>query len=221
MSLNENYKSIGREIYKNDIRLVKNNQLFVSYIKENLFVVHTTMTKENIDFFDTDKTVNKMNPFFKSISLMLLSSNKNGDGCFDYEHDKTDTVYTVNKKNILNRLHSYFRCELCMILVKLDKVNKSNKIIPLGIFSLNNNFIWNVCTDKKYRSQGHMTTLFKHFIELFRNKELSYIKSDILKLYLLTKNPDFDSVKKFYLKLGFKIERAHSNSDKLVFFLSR
>ena len=85
----------------------------------------------------------------------------------------------------------------------------------MAFFTYKDNYIWNVCTGINYRNQGLMTMLLKHFFLLYKTKKLNYLKLDInnegLSLLLLKKNPEFDSVKKFYEDNGFKVYKKKSD----------
>ena len=52
--------------------------------------------------------------------------------------------------------------------------------------------------------------LLKHFFDLYKIKELNYLKLDLkengLSLVLLKSNPDFDSVRNFYSENGFTVK---------------
>ena len=67
-----------------------------------------------------------------------------------------------------------------------------------------------------------MTILIKHFLSLVKNKEIkaneynSLIHPNKVDLFLLKKNPSFDTAKQFYLENGFKTQ--NELDDRLVLY---
>ena len=67
-----------------------------------------------------------------------------------------------------------------------------------------------------------MTTLFKHFLKLFKRGQLKdskdiFYNSNDLHLNLLKKNPTFNKTKKFYEECGFKLKEEQF--DKIVMII--
>lgn len=197
-------KDIENEIYKNNITIENGNRIFLSYVKDNLFCLFTVNSK--YPFFSED-TPEKMNVFFKTLGNMLVSTNGDGSGCFDYES-------LPSNSSIKNKLSRYFSTgNINFMLISYKKKN----IKLLSFFTFAGDFIWTVCTHFKERNNGYMGILFKHFISLFKSGELnkmSLIKNKYLSLYLLRSNPLFENTQKFYEENGFKIDQ--DIEDKLI-----
>ena len=100
------------------------------------------------------------------------------------------------------------------------KYTKKN-IEPVSFFTYINGYIWNVCTETKYRNNGYMTVLFSHFLKLLKEGEF---KEDIemndnnLSLNLLKSNPHYEKTKQFYFDNGFTLKE--DLSDKIVMIMT-
>ena len=201
-------EAIERNLYEN-LDLNEGNHFYLSHVEKDLFCVFTKKTY--ITSFFSDDSSSELNVFFKELTDMLLSNELNGDGCFDYEHYLKDEY-----SNIKNKANNYFNSSLNFILIKYKK----GRIKPLSFFTYINGIIWTVCTSKKNRGKGYMTTLFKHFLKLLKNNELEEVQIDNnhLSLYLLKSNPDFIKTKKFYLENGFTVKEHLT--DKIILHIN-
>ena len=188
---------ITKVIFKNDIELNENCNIYLSYVTDDLFCI---FTKKPIGNLFKSTCNENLNSFFRKIGNMLISDDLNGDGCFDHENTIIDKYSCTRDK-----LNNYFNYNSNFILIKYSE----KKIKPLSYFTLSNGYIWSVCTNKTERKKGYMTKLFKHFIKLLKRDELEraediITKDNLLHLYLLKKNPLFSETKEFYEKCGFK-----------------
>lgn len=200
---------VEENIFKN-INLSEGNDLFLSCVEKNLFCVYSQ--KINIGNFFDEKSSEKMNSFFKKLGTMLLSDEVNGRGCFDYESNKLQNTYNIKQK--INR---YFATRNNFILVSVTK----NTIVPLSFLSLDNGYIWNLCSDKNHRNKGYMTKLFNHFLRLIKNKDIDLsnsINTNQFELYLLKSNPNFDKSKQFYFENGFKIKNELNDRIIMIYY---
>jgi hypothetical protein len=197
-------------LFKNNVKCNDDNSILLSHILDEYFCIITNKAPHSGNFF-CGSCPNEMNPFFRQMIKMLLSKTNDGSGCFDHQSYHSN----LDKSDILSKVNNYFNLSTNFILVKY--VN--NKIKPLSIFSYNdmNNSIWNVCTGLKHRNNGYMTTLFKHFLKLYREGELNSIpfnKEQGMSLNLLKINPDFKDTIIFYKEHGFKIKERLS--DRII-----
>ena len=193
-------------IFKDSVRCARDSSLRLSHIKDEYFCL---ITKNNSFRFFSKVTPAKLNIFYSKIYDMLFSKNYNGMGCFDYERQPIQILTDVENNNIIDKVNSYFGSATNFILIKVD-LNTLNDIIPVAFVTYKNDFIWNVCTGIDFRNKGYMTMLLKHFFDLYKIKELNYLKLDLkengLSLVLLKSNPDFDSVRNFYSENGFTVK---------------
>lgn len=200
-------KDITDNVFRNNIELNEDCNIFMSYVKDDLFCIFTKKPRGSL--FKQSCNDN-LNPFFRKIGNMLITDDLNGDGCFDHENNIIDKYSCVRDK-----LNNYFNYNSNFILIKYSET----KIKPLSYFTLSNGYIWSVCTNKTERKKGYMTKLFKHFIKLMKQDELEraediITKDNLLHLYLLKKNPLFSETKEFYEKCGFK--QNYELSDKII-----
>jgi len=193
------------ELYK-DLDLNQGNNFYLSHVEKDLFCVFTR--KSNLNSFFSDDSSQDLNKFFKDLTDMLLSNDLNGDGCFDYEHN-----FKNEFSNIKSKANMYLNSPLNFILIKY----KNGKITPLSFFTYINGYIWSVCTSKRSRGKGYMTILFKHFLKLLNDEELTKdvtLYNKELSLNLLKKNPNFYKTKQFYEDNGFTLKQELP--DKIV-----
>jgi|TARA_B110001469_G_C9616355_1_gene306897 hypothetical protein len=200
-------------IFKNNVTCNGDNSILLSHILDDYFCIVTNNHPYAGSFF-CESCPNKMNPFFRQMLKLLLSKSNDGSGCFDHQsyHSK------LTQNEVLDKMNNYFNLSNNFILVKYA----NRKIKPLSLFSYNdmNNSIWNVCTGLKYRNNGYMTTLFKHFLKMYKDGELNFMpfnKEEGLTLTLLKINPDFKIVKKYYNEHGFKIK--DKLTDRIIMVL--
>ena len=198
----KNIDLVEQAIFKNDIVISEGNDLFLSCVEKHLLCIYSI--KSSLEPFFSDKSPEKMNPFFKKLGNMLLSEELNDYGCFDYEFK--DIHY---KSSIKQKINRFFSTPINFILVDISK----KTLVPLSYFSLNKGFIWNLCSNKNFRNKGHMTKLFNHFLKLVKDKQIDInldnsiqVDNKHLELYLLKKNPSFDISKQFYFENGFKLK---------------
>jgi hypothetical protein len=213
MKLTKNIiKRIERELY-NDIDLSDGNAFYLSSVKDDLFCVFTRKDNHISSFF-SDGSLPELNIFFDKLTNMLLSSELDGDGCFDYEHYLKNEYDSVKAK-----ANNYFNYSLNLILLKYSK----GKVVPVSFFTYLNGYIWNVCTEKKSRDKGYMTILFIHFLKLLKEGELKddvQLYDNSLSLNLLKKNPQFYKTKQFYEDNGFAIKQDMPDKIILVMKIS-
>lgn len=203
-------KLIESKLYENDIDLSENCGLYLSHIKEDLYCVFTR--KLGYGNFFSENSPPKLNIFFKKMANMLLSDELNMSGCFDYEH-----IFKNKYKTIKDKANNYLSSRLNFILIKYSR----KKIEPLSFFTYINGYIWNVCTETKYRNNGYMTVLFSHFLKLLKEgefKEDIEMNDNSLSLNLLKSNPHYEKTKQFYFDNGFTLKE--DLSDKIVMFMT-
>ena len=202
--------NIQEYLFANNVRCSKSSNIRLSHIIDNYFCI---ITKNNTYNFFSKKCPNELNNFYNNVYKLLFSDNFNGMGCFDYERTPIPDSQIKKTNNILEKIDNYFSGCVNFILIEYSDDNSSIK--PMAFFTYKDNYIWNVCTGINYRNQGLMTMLLKHFFSLYKTKKLNYLKLDInnegLSLLLLKKNPEFDSVKKFYEDNGFKVYKKKSD----------
>ena len=203
-------------LFDNNVRCRKATNIRLSHIIDNYFCIITK--NDNFSFF-SKKCPNELNTFYSSLYKLLFSENFNGMGCFDYERAPIpDSDFKNIKKtnNILDTVETYFTN--CVNFILIEYSDNKDLIKPLAFFTYKDKYIWNVCTGIDYRNQGLMTLLLKHFFSLYKTKKLNYLKLDIddegLSLFLLKKNPEFNSIRKFYEDNGFKVYKKQS--DKYI-----
>lgn len=173
-----------------------NTSIKFFYTKTNgYYIIHIVNPNNEV------LNINKHNtPFFKELMNMLFDTNfKTQTGCFNYEHpDKNDPLY----KYSFNELINYFlKNPYMMILVDIKK----NKITPISQLIINNNTLWSLCTNTKYRKKGFMTMLLNHLFKLIKNNKLNnYLYLPELKIYIKKTNPLKNHLLKYYLSYGFK-----------------
>ena len=173
-----------------------NNNIKFFYTKTNgYYVIHILNPNEELI------NINENNkPFFEKLIKMLFDTNfKTKSGCFNYEHpDKNDPLYKYSFNQLVNY---YLRNPYMMILVDIKKT----KINPISQLIINNNTLWSLCTNTKYRKQGYMTILLKHLFKLIKNNKLKpYIYLPELKIYIKKTNPLTQTLLKYYSSFGFK-----------------
>ena len=203
-------EDISTKIFENNIILKESCGFYLSHIIDDLFCIFTNKPIGNI--FD-DKCTKELNPFFSKLGNMLLTDNLSGEGCFDHEN-------TIKEKynSVKDKMNNYLYYNSNFILIKYSL----NKIKPLSYFTLSTGYIWTVCTNHTERKKGYMTTLFKHFLKLFKRGQLKdskdiFYNSNDLHLNLLKKNPTFNKTKKFYEECGFKLKEEQF--DKIVMII--
>lgn len=209
-------------IFNNNVKCSRQSNIRLSHIKDQYFCIITH--NKGFGFF-SKRTPSELNDFYNKVYYMLFSDNHNGMGCFDYERTPKPDYMVTNESNsnILDKVNQYFGDSLNFILIKYSDDDRQ-PIIPMAFFTYKDNYIWNVCTGIGNRNQGVMTMLMKHFFELYKTKQLNYLKLDLesegISLFLLRKNPEFDNVKKFYLEQGFKVHRRKQDKYIMKLFSS-
>ena len=199
--------NIFDSVFDNNVNCNDECNIFLSHISGNLFCLVTNNHSYNNFFVDSVSA--NLNLFYNKLMDILVNRDINGDGCFDYERNPE------NKEtgSCLSRISKYFNDSTNFILVEYKK----KKLTPLSFFTYKDHYLWNVCTGIKFRNKGLMSLLFKHFLTLYEDKQLDFMnfnQSQGLQLNLLRSNPDFTSVKNFYIKHNFKIKE--SLDDKII-----
>ena len=164
------------------------NDLYVLHIYNKYY--ESTNIKDIID-------KNKDKKFYKKLSKMLFDKNKKTKkACFNYEYNDYNQIYNSSNNEIINR---FLKIEYTFILI--DK-----KFNPISILGLQNNTIYNVCTNFKKRGKNYMTLLFGHVLRLIQNNKLLVdYKYNILKLTIKKTNPIKNKLVDYYQKFGFKL----------------
>ena len=197
-------------LFNKDVKCNDENSILLSHISDEYFCIIMNKHPHTSTLF-CESCPNNMNPFFRQMLKMLLSKSNDGSGCFDHQSYHSN----LEQNDTFSKINNYLNLANNFILVKY--VN--NKIKPLSLFSYNdtNNSIWNVCTGLKHRKNGYMTKLFKHFLKMYRDGELSFMpfnNGEGLSLTLLKINPEFKEVKAYYKEHGFKIKERLS--DRII-----
>lgn len=186
-----------------------------SYSKNNIHISFSIVEPDNLLMIhiynpNSEKLiVNKNNKnFFTKVSNMLFSKNNKKKGCFN--HQKDDNSYLYNKETTLSEvLNSFLQLEYTFILVNL------NGFIPVSIFCLVKNYMYDVCTDYDQRNKGYMTKMLNHFFKLVENNKLKNGSHDKIVLDVVKINPDFKKVCDYYKDL-FNFEDMQDLPNKLV-----
>ena len=130
---------------------------------------------------------------------MLFNNKNKKEGCFNHEVDDNNYKYNLNIEELINEFLSYAKYSVCMV---------DDNLNPLSFLRLddNKNMIFSVCTNFKYRGNGHMTLLLNHIFNLIKyNKLIINMGLQNFKLTVYKKNPIKDKLIKYYEKFGFKI----------------
>lgn len=198
-----------------DISLIQNNimdntneSIEYYYTKaNNNYILHIhNPNLESINITDDNKS------FYNKLLNMLFDKNKKlKQGCFNYEHFDTDTIYDLDNISLINRfLKTYYS----VVLISKD-------LEPISYLCINNNTIWTVCTNNLFRKKGYMSLLIHHILDIVKQKKLNkiglnYTYND-LKIEIRNDNPNKDALYNYYKTFGFKeIDNNSSIIMKLI-----
>lgn len=155
------------------------------------------------EFADYFKITKNNQAFFKKFNKMLFDTNKKSKkGCFNHQYGDDDQLYNSSVDELANR---YLQAKYTFILI-------NENCDPLSVFCINNNYIWNVCTNYNTRNKGHMKHLLTHVLKLIEYNMLKVTFSE-LRLTVKHINPIKPMLLKFYQSFGFKIE---TNSEDQI-----
>lgn len=144
--------------------------------------------------------------FFKQFTKMLFDTDKSTKkGCFNQQYDDDSTLYNDNVETLTNR---YLDSEYTFILI-------NENCEPLSAFCINNNYIWNVCTNYLHQNKGYMMNLLGHVMKLIKYNKLKN-KYSVLRLTIKKNNPIKKMLLKFYSSFGFSIESESSNEILMI-----
>ena len=194
--------NISETLQNNVIDHTNNNITYGVTFINNLGVLHIyNPNLENITIFDYNKK------FFSKLCDGLFKQDKHNKnkGCFNHEASDNDYKYTSSDNELLNH---FLNIEYTFILF-------NENLDPLCNLCVNNNTIYNVCTNYKYRNKGFMTLLIKHILKLIKfnklkNEELCY---DKLSLNISKINPIKKKLIKYYQTFGFN---QQSENDSYI-----
>lgn len=215
MNINESIiERIQFAIFTDNIKMNPKNSIFISHVKDNLFCLITKRNDFSTVFFTEDSPKN-MNTLFRNFIKIMITKDLCGDGCFDHQSPYKHTG--KDNRSILEKTNKYYDSQNTFLLLKFNK----KSISVVSFMSFNNGYIWSVCTGIKFRKKRLMSILFEFFFNLYESTDTIFVEKkryDGISMWLLYINPEFEGIKKFYLKLGFKIKNTYS--DKIVLNLT-
>lgn len=128
------------------------------------------------------------------INIRLLQENdseKEIGGLFSQLTDKK--VVSVSLNNLLSS------STICLVILDNDKIIGFGSVAPYYLPTVGEvGTIEDIIVDEKYRGQGLGQKLIENLIEIAKDKKLFKLK--------LTSNPNRESARKLYMKLGFEMK---------------
>ena len=182
--------------------IIDNNTKYIEYnytSVNDLYVLHIYnpyLENINIKYYNSKQKKMLYKLFYIKLSKMLFDKNKNTKkGCFNYEHmNNNDPLYYTNHSDMINR---FLKIKYTFILI--DK-----KFNPVSLLAVDNNTIYNVCTNILERNKNYMTILLGHILRLIKlNKLNTNVDYFDLKLNIRHDNPYKDKLIEFYRKFNF------------------
>lgn len=165
----------------------------------NLYILH--IYNPNMNYFEIDDH-NVI--FFQKFNKMLFDTNKKTKkGCFNHQYDDNSSLYD---ETIYSMANKYLQSDYTFILI-------NSNCTPLSVFSINNKYIWNVCTHYNARKKGYMKHLLEHVFKLIDNDKLK-INFQELRLTVKQINPLKNFLLDYYKSFGFHIE--NKNNDEIT-----
>jgi hypothetical protein len=149
--------------------------------------------------------------FFEKVCNMLFNKKYKNQGCFN--HQKDDKIYLYNEETTVAQILNHFlQMQYTFILINIET------FIPVSLFCLVDNYIYDVCSDFNYRKKGYMTKMLKHFFKLVENNKLKNGRHEEIKLDIVRVNPDFSSVRDYYKNI-FKFSVIEELNNKVIMCL--
>ena len=157
----------------------------------NNYVIHIYNPESESIVLDSKNT-----KFYQELIDILFNKNKKGEeGCFNHEFGNDSFHYKLDLQGLVNEFIS--QNKYCLIMI-------NKKFKPLSFLYLDNDAIWSVCTNIKFRKNGYMTILMNHTLDLLKyNKIKTDVKYNNLFIYIKHINPLKDKLYNYYKEFGF------------------
>lgn len=189
---------------QNQIMDTNSNHIFSISQKDNtknLYTLH--IYNDSVHKFNITKN-NEL--FFKKFTKMLFDTDKSSKkGCFNQQYNDDSSLYNDSIETLTNR---YLDSEYTFILI-------NDKCEPLSAFCINNNYIWNVCTNYIHHNKGYMRNLLGHVLKLIKYNKLKN-NYPVLRLTIKKSNPIKKMLIGFYGSFGFTIENQSDDQILMI-----